>query len=136
MAETCRDRFKDTYPSLDPVRLGKCPSWYGWLDDPEWCINGAYEDIQHRCAKCWDREIPEFNIKENEMTGTKETQCTNCIHREVCIHKMDFLEAQKAVDFLEYEHAKGGTVRLCDIPFIRPIELKCKHFYQATVVRG
>lgn len=74
--------------------------------------------------------------KEKDMTGTKETQCTNCIHREVCIHKMDFLAAQKAVDFLEYEHAKGGTVRLCDIPFIYPIELKCKHFYQATVVRG
>ena len=67
------------------------------------------------------------------MTGYKETQCTNCIHKEVCALKNDFLEACASISGLSYtRNEDGGIVRFCDVPFIYPVELKCKYFYQVT----
>ena len=34
--------------------------------------------------------------------GTKETLCTNCIHRDVCMYKEDFLETTNKVDNILY----------------------------------
>lgn len=32
------------------------------------------------------------------MGEVKETLCTNCAHRDVCVHKDDFLETNNKVD--------------------------------------
>ena len=62
--------------------------------------------------------------------GSKETQCTHCIHREVCVFKKDFLAAQEQVTMLEINRGPEPPIRLCDIPFIVPVDLACK-FYRA-----
>lgn len=37
-----------------------CPSYYGYLEDPEWCGTvGIKETRNDVCRRCWDREIPE-----------------------------------------------------------------------------
>ena len=68
--------------------------------------------------------------------GSKETACTNCIHREVCALKNDFLEAQRQVDEVnickEEKDGAHSVIKLCNIPFIYPVELKCKYHYQET----
>ena len=67
------------------------------------------------------------------MTGVKETQCTRCIHREVCSFKKDFLLAQEVVDNTVYKlDIDGNGVYIGDIPFIYPVELKCKYYYSPT----
>lgn len=62
------------------------------------------------------------------MGGVKETQCTTCVHREVCAFKSDFLTAQETVDRLDISTGDKTFVRLCDIPFICPVELKCRFY--------
>lgn len=66
------------------------------------------------------------------MGGVKETQCTRCAHREVCSLKINFLAAQEAVDnttvYLDSEDGRGRMIKLRDMPFIKPVELQCKHY--------
>lgn len=67
------------------------------------------------------------------MTGTKETLCTRCIHREVCSLKIEFLEAQKTVDDVYISRPcddgkKVGMIHLRDIKYIKPVELMCVHY--------
>ena len=63
----------------------------------------------------------------------KETQCSSCIHLNICSVKVKFLDAQRAVDELivynKLPGGKTGTVRLCDIEFIQPVNLKCIHYF-------
>lgn len=71
------------------------------------------------------------------MTGVKETHCTTCIHRGVCLIKSDFLNAQKEVDNLRVTNSSGGDIRLCDISFIEPVNLRCKFYHRdGPTVRG
>ena len=64
--------------------------------------------------------------------GSKETACTSYIHREVCVLKNDFLEAQSQVfNMTVHKESSDGThtmIKLCDIPFIKPIDLECKYY--------
>ena len=65
--------------------------------------------------------------------GVKETQCTRCGHREVCSLKTEFLEAQKAIDEVYVSRPcedgkKVGMIRIRDIKYIEPVELRCKHY--------
>lgn len=68
------------------------------------------------------------------MSGVKETLCASCTHREVCSLKETYLEAQQAVDTLTFEVSAGKgnrdlrLWRLRDIPWISPVELRCKHY--------
>lgn len=62
------------------------------------------------------------------MTGVKETACTTCIHREVCSIKNEFLNAQREIDNLQITNSGGGVMRLCDISFIEPVNLKCRFY--------
>lgn len=66
------------------------------------------------------------------MDGVKEAQCARCMHCEVCSLKNLFLAAQKEVDKtivpLDSEDGKGRMIKIHDIPFIEPVELKCKHY--------
>lgn len=65
--------------------------------------------------------------------GIKETQCTRCSHREICSLKGEFLAAQEAINeaVLHHERKKDEAVsmiRIRDIKYIEPVELRCKHY--------
>lgn len=74
--------------------------------------------------------------KETTMTNCKETQCTRCIHREVCALKEDFLAACDATWGFTYTRKDGGMMRIVDTPFISPIELQCKYYQQIINTRN
>lgn len=62
---TCREKLKIEHPkNIDLSHYGGCvgcPDHYGYLECPEYCTRDGYPD---RCAKCWDREIPENEDNE------------------------------------------------------------------------
>lgn len=64
--------------------------------------------------------------KEKNM-ATKEIQCTKCIHNEVCALKQDLLNMHEVVN--------ESMNQICDLPFVYPIELKCKHYYSPVETR-
>lgn len=80
------------------------------------------------------------NYKEEvRMFGVKETCCTRCSHRDVCQYKEEYLAAQHAVDEVSVhlptkDENSARMIRLRDIPWIEPVELKCRHFQQNTGV--
>lgn len=67
------------------------------------------------------------------ITGYKETQCTHCIHREVCSKKENFLNAQTAVDNVLVGLGDKSGIYLRDITWINPVNLSCKYFYPEPV---
>ena len=129
---TAREKLAMEHPEklddLEPGGCLGCPENYGYLPDPDFCENDYdhYSTRFERCKKCWDREIPE------EMKEEKETVCARCIHHDICSMKGKFLDAQKAVNELivydKLPDGKTGQVKLCDIGFIKPVELACIHF--------
>lgn len=71
------------------------------------------------------------------MFGVKEICCTRCSHRDVCQYKEEYLAAQHAVDEVSVhlptkDDNSVRSIRLRDIPWIEPVELKCRHFQQNT----
>lgn len=56
----------------------------------------------------------------------KETQCTHCLHKDVCSLKQDFLAAQEAVDGVIIDVATGK--KLIDVDWIYKPCLKCTHY--------
>ena len=71
--------------------------------------------------------------------GVKETPCTHCEHREVCSLKAEFLEAQKAIDEVYVSRScedgkKVAMIRVRDIKYIEPVELRCNHYIPNTGV--
>lgn len=78
------------------------------------------------------------NYKEEvRMFGVKETCCTRCSHRDVCQYKSEYLAAQTAVDEVSVRRPSKddesiSSIRLHDIPWIEPVELKCTYFRQDT----
>ena len=144
-----------------------CPDDYNYLDRPAMCHLNCKPITPYSeqfCVDCWNRTIPETNKepirmsreevtelysivekaletkkeeKETVMTGVKETQCTSCIHREVCKLKNAFLEACDGVANFKYTHQEDDSiVRLADVHFIYPVELKCKYYQNLINVRN
>lgn len=80
------------------------------------------------------------NYKEEvRMFGVKETCCTRCSHKDVCQYKEEYLAAQHAADEVSVhlptkDENSARMIRLRDIPWIEPVELKCRHFQQNTGV--
>lgn len=78
------------------------------------------------------------NYKEMvRMFRAKETCCTRCSHRGVCQYKSEYLAAQTAVDEVSVRRPSKDdesirSIRLHDIPWIEPVELKCTYFRQDT----
>lgn len=71
------------------------------------------------------------------MFRAKETCCTRCSHRGVCQYKSECLAAQTAVDEVSVRRPSKDdesirSIRLHDIPWIEPVELKCTYFRQDT----
>lgn len=68
--------------------------------------------------------------------GVKETLCTRCAHREVCIHKQDYLNILKAVDnatvVREAPDGKIVSKKVIHYDFIGEIFVKCKYHQNWT----
>jgi hypothetical protein len=76
---TCREKLKiergdeGFYMTVDPYKSPMprgCPSDYGYLDKPPICDGG---DCALTCDQCWDRKIPEVEIK-TEPTTIEESE--------------------------------------------------------------
>lgn len=73
------------------------------------------------------------------MTGTIETLCTRCSHREVCSFKDEFLSAIKAINEVSIGLSSkdpnvGCVIMLRDITWIKPVELVCTHYEKKNEV--
>ena len=70
--------------------------------------------------------------------GVKETICTRCVHREVCIHKLDYLNILKAVENARVsvvkDEATGGfsSTKVIDYDFISGISVGCRCYKNWT----
>ncbi len=80
----------------------------------------------------------DINSKEMiHMFGVKETCCTSCSHKDVCQFKEEYLAAQAAVDNISVnlpakDERANRYINLRNIPWVEPVELKCKHFIPAA----
>lgn len=68
------------------------------------------------------------------MTGCKETACTTCAHREICILTDEFLKAQSAVDDVTVYLGDNRMKKLRDYGWITAPNLRCKHYMQRMEV--
>lgn len=68
--------------------------------------------------------------------GVKQTLCTRCAHREVCIYKQDFLDIIKAVENAavtrDTPDGKITSKKVIHYDFIREISVGCK-YYQNSI---
>lgn len=133
---TCREKWENAHPGLKFDLIGiRCPWHYGYLGEPEYCTHVSAINI---CNRCWDREIPEEPKKKEEktMNNTNIMLCTNCIHRDVCKNDEEFKIVQLAITSMKIDlGGDNNIVRLCDIPYIKPVELQCKYFRKEVNVR-
>lgn len=64
--------------------------------------------------------------------AVKETLCTRCIHREVCVYKQDFLDIIKAVEQAPMVRGtpdgKIKSKKITDYNFISEISIGCKYY--------
>lgn len=70
--------------------------------------------------------------------GVKETLCTRCDHREVCMYKLYYLNILKAVENARVsvvkETADGGfsSKKVADYDFISGISVGCRYYRNLT----
>lgn len=70
--------------------------------------------------------------------GVKETLCTRCEHREVCIYKLDYLNILKAVEnarvsvVKEYQDGGFSSKKVIDYDFISGISVGCRYYQHRT----
>ena len=68
--------------------------------------------------------------------GVKETLCTRCAHREVCIYKQDYLDIIKAVENAaitrDTPDGKVTTKKVNHYDFISGISVGCKYHQNWT----
>lgn len=70
--------------------------------------------------------------------GVKETLCTRCAHREVCMYKPYYLSILKAVENARVaavkDEATGGfsSTKVSDYDFISEISVGCRYYRHRT----
>lgn len=68
-----------------------------------------------------------------DSVGAKETLCTNCTHRDVCIYKKDYLDILKAVSNASVvwntPDGKMGSKKVIHYDFIGDISIPCKYYW-------
>lgn len=71
-----------------------------------------------------------------ENTGVKETLCTRCSHREICMYKQDYLDILKAVENAtitrDTTDGKITSNKVIHQDFIGEIVIKCKYYENWT----
>lgn len=127
---TAREKLKLDHPEWTDEKIRErirkdCPSNYGYLKDPN-CENTD-------CRACWDREIPEKK-EERRYNMNATAQCEKCVSKEVCKYRRDLADVSVTInEALIKTTADGSTdVRVMDLSFIHPIEVKCKYYYVHT----
>lgn len=110
-----------------------------WSNYPQKYLVDELQIVLHQMNV--DIATLDTNFKEVvRIFGVKETCCTKCAHKDVCQFKEEYSAAQAAVDDVSVnlptkdEHT-NRHIRLHDIPWIEPVELKCKHFSPNVAVR-
>ncbi len=72
--------------------------------------------------------------------AVKETCCTRCAHRDVCLYKNDYLAIIKTISEAHVSSLlPNGTMvskRIEDFEFIGDISVSCRHYLKMTVQRG
>lgn len=61
-------------------------------------------------------------------TKSEETQCSDCIHLEVCSLKKEFLTVQNAVNNLTVSLGNRTMKDLRDFNWIKRVNLECTYF--------
>lgn len=64
-------------------------------------------------------------------TGVKETLCTRCAHREVCIYKQDFLDIIKTIENATITRNTPDGIaskKVVHYDFISEISIGCKYY--------
>lgn len=131
------------YPFQLGLQLGFSMSGSGVMDGGKYTVNmspDCHWEIGTRhtnLAESLDRVAKILNDAMVRMFGVKETCCTRCSHRDVCQYKSEYLAAQTAVDEVSVRRPSKDdesirSIRLHDIPWIEPVELKCRYFHQNT----
>lgn len=68
--------------------------------------------------------------------GAKETLCTRCAHRDVCVYKQDYLDILKSVENATVARGtpdgKIASKKVFHYDFIGEISVKCKHYQNWT----
>jgi hypothetical protein len=69
----------------------------------------------------------------NNTVAVKETICTHCNHRVVCVYKDDYLSILKAVSEVTISYPcsdglKTNLKRIADFDFIGEISIPCRHY--------
>lgn len=72
---TCTEKLILDHPDWSESRIERymeamCPSYMDYLDDPNYCDNGA---SKHKCVACWYRDIP-VNKEEDKMNDISTNQ--------------------------------------------------------------
>lgn len=67
--------------------------------------------------------------------GTKETQCTRCLHKDVCIYKQDFLDICNAVFGAEVHKScddvkKVMMKKIVNFECLGDIQITCRFYIQ------
>lgn len=64
----------------------------------------------------------------------RETQCTRCIHRDVCLHKSDFLDICTAIFDATVTKSSGdgkcNMKKVINYDCLSDIEVKCRYYKQ------
>ena len=70
--------------------------------------------------------------------GVKETLCTRCVHREVCVHKLDYLNILKVVEnarvssITDTQDGGFSSKKVADYDFISGISVYCRYYRTGT----
>lgn len=70
--------------------------------------------------------------------AVKETQCTSCLHKEVCKHKKDFLDICDAVFKATVrkpctDERKFSTTPVTNYECLSGIEVKCRYYQMQAI---
>ena len=68
-------------------------------------------------------------------TGSEDTLCTNCDHREVCSLMGQLQNAQKAINEVTVGVGNKGIKYLRDFDWIKRVKLECTHFSRKQSMR-
>lgn len=74
----------------------------------------------------------------SERAEVKGTLCTCCVNREVCIHKLDYLNILKAIEntsvVKDTPDGREMSKKVIDYDFIDKISISCRYYRNWTDV--